>query len=270
MEQLWSVVPTENTTILVLLSIGTLSHKKDVSFRFCNNFRKWGAVLMIFSISVAFNALTLLVGCQEEHAACKKMSDEVLAWVSVWSEVQMMCIWSSWCHCHYSFLASLKFRMVEPFWCWLTQVVLEKRYLIRCLFFLFPYLHLVWSAEEAGIEHNTLPVMCCCTTLWNLSSNKKHILLFFVCFLCLLIFVFGSLFMAPFLWLTLFSWIWSRTHSYEHSSRLIIFPPTTWCAFNYLVFASKHYVVPTTMIRENMLLLLLLLVIFVWFYSQSI
>jgi len=24
----------------------------------------------------------------------------VLAWLSVWSEVQMICIWSSWCHCH--------------------------------------------------------------------------------------------------------------------------------------------------------------------------
>ena len=28
-----------------------------------------------------------------------KMSDELLAWLSVWSEVQMICIWSSWCHC---------------------------------------------------------------------------------------------------------------------------------------------------------------------------
>jgi len=28
------------------------------------------------------------------------MSDEVLMWLSVWSEVQMICIWSSWCHCH--------------------------------------------------------------------------------------------------------------------------------------------------------------------------
>ena len=30
----------------------------------------------------------------------KNLSDEVLAWLSVWSEVQMICIWSSWCHCH--------------------------------------------------------------------------------------------------------------------------------------------------------------------------
>jgi len=36
----------------------------------------------------AFSALTLLVGRQEGHLACKKTSGEVLAWLSVWSEVQ--------------------------------------------------------------------------------------------------------------------------------------------------------------------------------------
>ena len=41
-----------------------------------------------------FSALTLLVGREEEYATCKKLSDEVLAWLSVWSEVQMICIWS--------------------------------------------------------------------------------------------------------------------------------------------------------------------------------
>jgi len=34
--------------------------------------------------------LTLLVGHQKEHLACKKLSDEVLAWLSVWSKVQMV------------------------------------------------------------------------------------------------------------------------------------------------------------------------------------
>jgi len=43
----------------------------------------------------AFSALTLLVGRQEEHPACKKLTDEVLVWLSVWSEVQIACIWSS-------------------------------------------------------------------------------------------------------------------------------------------------------------------------------
>jgi len=36
----------------------------------------------------AFCALTLLVGRQEEHPAYKKLSGGVLAWLSVWSEVQ--------------------------------------------------------------------------------------------------------------------------------------------------------------------------------------
>jgi len=45
----------------------------------------------VVKISSAFSALTLLVGHQEEHPACKKLSDAVgvLVWLSVWSEVQM-------------------------------------------------------------------------------------------------------------------------------------------------------------------------------------
>jgi len=35
--------------------------------------------------SVAFSVLTLLVGRQEGHTACKKLSGGVLAWLSVWS-----------------------------------------------------------------------------------------------------------------------------------------------------------------------------------------
>jgi len=42
----------------------------------------------------AFSALTLLVGRQEGHLACKKLSGGVLAWLSDWSEVQT-CIWPS-------------------------------------------------------------------------------------------------------------------------------------------------------------------------------
>jgi len=43
----------------------------------------------IFNIHLtAFSALMLLVGRQEGHPACKKPSGGVLAWLSVWSEVQ--------------------------------------------------------------------------------------------------------------------------------------------------------------------------------------
>jgi len=44
---------------------------------------------------IAFSALTLLVGRQEGHPACKKkLSGGVLAWLSVWSDVQTG-IWPS-------------------------------------------------------------------------------------------------------------------------------------------------------------------------------
>jgi len=35
-----------------------------------------------------FSALTLLVGRQKEHPACKKLSGGVLAWLSILREVQ--------------------------------------------------------------------------------------------------------------------------------------------------------------------------------------
>ena len=54
-------------------------------------------IAVIFVVSyIAFSALTLLIESQEEHPAFKK----VLAWLSVWSKVDMICIWSCWCHCH--------------------------------------------------------------------------------------------------------------------------------------------------------------------------
>jgi len=75
---------------------------------------------------VAFSALTLLAGHQEEHLACKKLSDGVLAWLSVWSVVQMTCIWSSSCHWHSIICCFSKIQNGLPLWCQLTQVVPEK------------------------------------------------------------------------------------------------------------------------------------------------
>jgi len=50
-----------------------------------------------------FSALTLLVGRQEGHLACKKWSGGMMVWLSVWGEVRI-CIWPSLCHCHSLFL----------------------------------------------------------------------------------------------------------------------------------------------------------------------
>ena len=64
--------------------------------------------------------------------ACKKQSDGVLAWLSVWSEVQT-CMWLSWCHCHSLSLASVKSRLVLPFLYRLTRIVAEKEPLTGCV-----------------------------------------------------------------------------------------------------------------------------------------
>jgi len=81
---------------------------------------------------LAFSALTLLVGQQEGHPACKKLSGGVLAWLSDWSDVQT-CIWPSGCHCHSLSLASVKSRLVFPFWYRLTWVVSDKGPLNVCV-----------------------------------------------------------------------------------------------------------------------------------------
>ena len=78
----------------------------------------------------AFSALMPLVGWQEGHPACKKLSGGVLEWLSGWSEVQT-CILPSGCHS--LSLASIKSRLVFPFWYWLTRVVPEKGLLNGCV-----------------------------------------------------------------------------------------------------------------------------------------
>ena len=79
----------------------------------------------------AFSVLPLLVGQQEGHLACKKLSGGVLARLSVWSEVQT-CIWPSGFHCHSLSLASVKSRLVLLFWYRLTRVVPDKGSLNGC------------------------------------------------------------------------------------------------------------------------------------------
>jgi len=69
----------------------------------------------------------------EEHPACKKLSDEVLAWLSVWSKLQMVCIWSSWCHFHPVICCFIKTQIALTLLVPAYQVVLEKRPLNRCL-----------------------------------------------------------------------------------------------------------------------------------------
>ena len=99
------------------------------------------------SFPATFSASTLLVGRQEEHPACKKLSGGVLTWLSVCSELQT-CIRPSWCYCHSLSLASVKSRLVLPFWYRLTRVVPEKGPLNARVCAFFPGVTLSWIGRQ--------------------------------------------------------------------------------------------------------------------------
>ena len=92
-------------------------------------------VWLIFTLLVtviAFSALTLLVGRQEGHPACKKhKSGGVLVWCGCLSGAR--CRLALWPSCHQLSLASVKSRLVLPFWYWLTWVVPDKGPLNGCV-----------------------------------------------------------------------------------------------------------------------------------------
>jgi len=92
-----------------------------------------GAIFSFIYCNVyAFSALTLLVGRQEGHPGCKKLSGGVLAWLPIWSKVQT-CIWPSGFHCHSLSVASVKSRLVLSFWYRPNRVVLDKGPLNGCV-----------------------------------------------------------------------------------------------------------------------------------------
>ena len=93
--------------------------------RFC-----WYCLICLFIYKSGTSALTLLIGWQEGHLACKKLSGGMLVWLSVWGEVHI-CIWPSWCHCHSLSLAPVNPDCL-PFWKRLTWVVLDKTPLNGC------------------------------------------------------------------------------------------------------------------------------------------
>ena len=72
------------------------------------------------------------LGSRKGIRPVKNLSGGVLAWLSVWSELQT-CIRPSWCHCHSLSLASVKSRLVLPFWYRLTRVFPEKGPLNGCM-----------------------------------------------------------------------------------------------------------------------------------------
>ena len=67
--------------------------------------------------------LTAFIQC-----CCLQLSGEVLAWLSVWSEVQMICIWSTWCHYHPIISCSSKIQNGVRFWCRLSKLSWKKAF----------------------------------------------------------------------------------------------------------------------------------------------
>ena len=79
----------------------------------------------------------------------------MLAWLSVWSEVQS-CIWPSWCHCHSLSLASVKSRLVLLLLYRLTRVVPDKGPLNVCVCVCYP-------AENVVLPTFAAAAPCCCS-----------------------------------------------------------------------------------------------------------
>jgi len=68
-----------------------------MAFSACdNNTLKWyrNVCYLLFIAAECFQGFDV-VGHQDVHLPCRKLSDEVLAWLSVCSAVQMICIRSS-------------------------------------------------------------------------------------------------------------------------------------------------------------------------------
>ena len=69
----------------------------------------WLLTLLVSSLTFLFSALTLLVGRQEGRPI---KTGEVLAWLSVWSEVQMIAYGPADATANQSSLAPVKSRML--------------------------------------------------------------------------------------------------------------------------------------------------------------
>ena len=120
---------SSHSTCLLLLPSST-QHKHTSASVYCGGLN-------------ASRALTLLVGQQ------------VLYWLSDWSEVQMTCIWSSWCHCHPVISCFSKIQNSLSFWYWLTQVVLKKAIVATNAWFYQHWINL-WLAMQSLTSYSVI------------------------------------------------------------------------------------------------------------------
>jgi len=70
------------------------AHQHIIGYSVPHTANKLQITLLELMYCIVFSALTLLIGWQERHPACKKLSGGMLAWLCVWVKVQI-CIWPS-------------------------------------------------------------------------------------------------------------------------------------------------------------------------------
>jgi len=100
-------------------------------------------------------------GIRKSTRPVKSLSDEVLVWLSAWRKVQTICIWFSLCRCYLIISCFIKIQNGLPFWCWLTQVVLERRLLNGTILLLL--LHLLLLLVLVTVTEYQLIHLCMCT-----------------------------------------------------------------------------------------------------------
>ena len=134
-------------TFLVLADLGSPGQRAVK--RVCVLYGTTSYIYCDWPNMVASSALTLLVGRQDGHSACKKLSGGVLVWLFVWSNVHI-CIWPGWCHCRSLSLVSVKSRLFLFFWYRLTRVVPDKWPLNGCVHVCLCVTVQIWSGYVCG------------------------------------------------------------------------------------------------------------------------
>jgi len=80
-----TTITTTTTTITTTSAVHEACDTRKVTFFTFHNNHAANQQTITIVLQPLFSALTLLVGWQEGHPACKKLSGGVLAWLSVWS-----------------------------------------------------------------------------------------------------------------------------------------------------------------------------------------
>jgi len=97
----------------------------DSVVQFHYKVQPWITTTTTYYYYYCYSALMLLVGRQEGHPACKKLSGGVLAWLSLKRGADLHIVQLMLLLLTVSCFSEIQ--LILPFWFWLTRVVPEKR-----------------------------------------------------------------------------------------------------------------------------------------------